>query len=397
MKKIYFITILFVIAFGNYFQAKAQDLRFFGYVQSYYAAEIIEESNVPSADRDFNSFRLQQLNLMASSNLGSGFGLFVNFEYTNNYDFLRNWGNARIQEAYLKYSNISGSFNAKFGQFLPRFNHLYELYNRMPLLPTIWRPMVYEPVFQSLFSLEDFVPETAFLQFYGTLPISNTLTFDYAAYIGNSERSFSKNNAETVSAPGTNFTTKLAYGTRVGIENSSAKAGTFRLGASYVIDHDKKSNIDTDGDDLVDNNLGDPLRSKIGVDIGYTIGGLNIEAELIKVMYHLDDNQQNYLDNNKETLFNLGYGDNLDKLFYYFLLQYYFTDDISVYGQYSFINDKFFPMISEGMRGFDFGATYAPIPTVVFKLQVNRFEVLDNDFGVKYKDFFPMIGAAVSF
>lgn len=394
MKKLYTITILFVIFISTFSVSKSQDLRVFGFTQFYYAAEVIEESNVASADKDFNSFRLQQFNLMASSNLGKGFNLFVNLEYTNNYDFLKNWGNSRIQEVYLNYSNINGTFNFKFGQFLPRFNYLYELYNRMPLLPTIWRPMVYEPVFQSLFSIEDFVPETAFLQFYGTLPMSNTTTFDYAAYIGNSEKSFSKNNDETVSAPGTNFTTKLAYGTRVGIEYSSLKAGNLKLGVSFALDHDKKSGMDLNGDGTVDH-IGDPMRNKLGIDFGYQNWGFNIQAELINVMYNLSDKEQENLD--KLNPASIGLGSELDKLFYYFLLQYYFMEDWSVYAQYSFINDKFFPMISEGMKGYDFGVTYAPIQTVVFKAQVNRFEVMENDFGVVYKDFFPMLGVAVSF
>lgn len=114
--------------------------------------------------------------------------MFVNLEFQASYSSRIGSGEFNLQEGWLNYE-FSDALNLKLGLLLPVFNNLNEIQNRLPLFPYIIRPAVYEVLVASQFELEDYVPERAFVQMAGTLPLRD-LRFEYAFHLGNSETSF---------------------------------------------------------------------------------------------------------------------------------------------------------------------------------------------------------------
>ena len=90
-----------------------------------------------------NTFILQQANIFFRKQFNSRFAAFVDLEFTNTYASTRKWGTFRLEEAWVRYQT-SEEFSIKAGLLVPVFNNLNEIKNRMPLLPYITRPFVYE-------------------------------------------------------------------------------------------------------------------------------------------------------------------------------------------------------------------------------------------------------------
>jgi hypothetical protein len=357
---------------------------------------------------DRNVFTLQQVNLFLSKDFGSKFSAFVNLEFTDNYSSNLGWGSLSLQEAFVRYEG-SEYFNIKAGLFLPQFNNLYEIYNRLPLLPYVFRPFIYETQFDAFISREDYLPSRALLQIYGYIPLGD-LNIDYAGYIGNAENTyiFASNSIVRATGLGSNFqapglsTVSLKTGgARVGV-----RAGQLKAGVSATLDNDnqRRFNIAIQGTGITvpannktlaeGSNPGDVSRTRIGIDAQYTVGPLTIAGEALLVNYALSRAQQDSLAAWSKPVANParaadlsvgGIGDNLNKRFFYGTLQYDFTENFYGYATASYLEDNFSTVFKNGVLGYGGGLGYRLIDQVVVKLQYQHISlnseraVLDQD------------------
>jgi hypothetical protein len=283
------------------------------------------------ASNNYLSVQNQQLNVFFRKEINPSFTAWVNLEVNGSFNSSKNWGSLSLEEAWINFQS-SNSFNIKAGLLIPRFAYLNEIKNRMPLLPYITRPLVYEASLSRTIDLTNYVPERAFVQVYGYVPLGE-VTFDYAAFVGSSESSYISNNATGgLSVDTTNF--KL-FGGRVGM-----KTGELRLGFSTTFD--KKNMQSTLKEDV--------SRTRLALDLGYTVYNFFFDAEYISVKL-----------NSKNT------NRDLNKEFYYGTLGYNFTDQIFAYGSYSHVKDMADDVFSAGMTGVIAGLGYKPIDSVVLK------------------------------
>ncbi|MBD1210890.1 MAG: hypothetical protein H9535_20870 [Ignavibacteria bacterium] len=314
-------------------KAQLEDLRIFGYAQTlgYYERQQSSFSGmlppgVPASQvNERTSFSLQQLNVMFNKPFAERFNIFLNFQYTLGFSTQRGWGDFSVEEAWASYEH-SDAFTIKAGMLLPTFNNLNEIKNRTALLPYLFRPSVYETNLSSFISFEDYLPERSFLQVNGTLPISTDLRFEYAANIGNPETSYiaSKNGASTSNAAprtsGESTVNFFSYGGRVGIRNA---AETFKLGLSGTLDRDNRrdtTRLFSIGRPEIIAPLGDVERLRLGGDVSFTLGNFAFEGEYIGVFYNSARSNQ------------------LNKQFFYGNALYNITDQIYVYGGYSYFS-----------------------------------------------------------
>jgi len=342
MKKQFMLLFLIIALAGTVFAQS--DIQMFGFFQSSLTkldGNYSVISTVPKAiygtdklllqgkTEKYNSSSLSQLNLFFRKELNNNITAWVNFEVLGNFNSSKNWGSYSIEEAWVNYQS-SDAFNIKVGLLIPRFAYLNEIKNRMPLLPYITRPLVYEASNQSI-EASNYIPEKAFIQASGYIPLGD-ITLDYSAFIGSSESSYILAESKGTTTDTTNF--KL-FGGRVGIKSS-----TFHLGVSTTFD---KNNLQKEFKEDVN-------RTRIAFDLGYSTSGLFFEGEYILVKL-----------NPKNTT------KDLDKLFYYGTLGYNITDDLFAYGSYSYIDDQNNNTLASGMKGVIFGAGYKVTDSFIIK------------------------------
>lgn len=353
------ITVLAALFISESLHAQG-DLNIFGFYQVRFRKTVGDYSvagNVPTpvgvqkvvfdeAKDNFKDPSIQQLNLFLRNEITGSLTSFINLEFVNNFSTENDWGSLNLQEAWLNYG-INDALNIKAGILIPRFNYLNELKNKMPLLPYITRPLVYETSLAAIIGPHNFLPERAFLQVSGVLPV-NDIVFDYAAYVGPAEKRYihsgSKSSGSITS--GTDSTNFFLVGGRFGMNYSN-----LRLGVSATVD--KANEQGTLKEDV--------SRTRIGLDAGYTVSNLFFEGEYIKVMLDPKNTDQD-----------------IDKSFYYGLLGYNFSDEIFGFGTYSNVTDKQVEYLSTGMSTISGGFGYRPIPTVVIKLEYTKTYVADD-------------------
>ncbi|MCC6846395.1 MAG: hypothetical protein LC116_02620 [Bacteroidetes bacterium] len=348
------------------------DIEVFGFFQSFAThsfrtqkqtlpmpGAVTQEMNI-----DNSVFSLQQANIFASKDLGNNFGAFVNLEFVNSYSSDRGWGSLNLQEAFVKYEG-SNSFNIKAGLFLPQFNNLYEIYNRMPLLPYIIRPFVYETSLSGLLPPEDYLPSRGLVQAYGFFPAGDS-KIDYAVYVGEAEDSYIVSDKKPMEfrpdATGTSLVSLKTIGARVGV-----RSGGLKLGASLTMDSDNHRADTTLNSPGVGN--GDIPRMRVGADLSYSTGGLTLNAELIMVNYTLTDAQLAVIKANQML------GGDMNKLFYFASLQYDINDQLYVYGVFNSFKDNFSSVLKENLVGISGGFGYRANDNVVLKLQLYRTQL----------------------
>lgn len=318
------------------------------------------------AKTEGSNFTLQQANIFASKDLGGGFNAFLNLEFVNSYSSDKGWGKFNLQEAFVKYEG-SDVFNVKAGMLLPAFNNLYEIYNRMPLLPYITRPFVYETSYNTLLPPEDYLPTRALLQVYGYVPAGDAKV-DYAVYFGNPEDSYVYPKLSgTINVPGWTSVSLKSVGARVG-----ARVGTLKVGVSTTFDSDNRR------DTAAANNFGDVPRQRIGADLSYSVAGFTLSGELIMVNNKLTDDQKKRIEANKLL------GGDMNKMFYYVTLQYDINDQLFAYGMYNSIKDNFSQVLKDPLTGISLGAGYRANDNVVIKLQYAQSNI-DAKFPSDYK------------
>jgi hypothetical protein len=374
-----------------------EDLRIYGYMQTLFFNErqvtsfTLPNGTEQRSDNQRTSFSLQQMNIFLNKPLGEQFNAFVNMEYTLSYASQRDWGTFSIEEAWVNYYH-SDALNVKAGLLLPTFNNLNELKNRTPLLPYLFRPTVYESTLQQVFSLEDYIPERAFLQIFGFVPISSVFRLDYAAHVGNSETSYTGTNSQVGAAGGGGQTRSSgedtspfkAFGGRVGVRNA---AETLKFGISGTYDRDNRKDttysflgrnaggggpmmppVGGGGGGLVTAEsippLGDVPRVRLGADLSFSLGNFAFEAEYIGVFHDAQ-----YPGTFKGTL---------NKQFYYANALYNITDRLYAYLNYNRTTRETTSPTSLEAGGFDIyggGAGYRFADWLLLKAQYSRIQL----------------------
>ncbi len=347
----------------------------FGYFQ---AAFDHTSSRVGRGNGPSNSFYLQQLNLMGSNEFTPNLNAFVNFELTNTYSSGKGWGSFSIQEAWVKY-RFANELSVKAGLSIPVFNNLNEIKNRTPLLPYIFRPFVYEASIADIFPLNELVPEQAFLQAYGFVPLGDELKLDYAAYVGNGDPEYTNAGPSSYFPRGTDTTLFKMVGGRVGMRTDDIKAGI---------------SMTADKDNGADLGLGPVPRYRFGADFSFHVSGLTGEFEFIDVYHAMTPEQSATLAAVAGMAPQLG--TNLDKYFYYGLLSYDISDELFGYTGYNYLRDRSIAALDFGLEGYTVGGGFRVHSRVVVKGQYIHFRVRDNPF-LKFREDHFMAAVSVFF
>ena len=164
----------------------SDDLYIFGFSQTIFNYKNVHSftksgdiTGVPvdfTANFESNTFALHQLDLFFRKPINEKTVFFLNLSATGSYSSALNFGNLQIPEGWVSYQ-ITPNIIGKVGLMAPTFNNLNEIKNRLPLLPYLIRPLIYEALFYGIFSEQDYLPQSAYLQVSGTkLLTRNTMT-----------------------------------------------------------------------------------------------------------------------------------------------------------------------------------------------------------------------------
>lgn len=293
---------------------------------------------------NFISGSVQQMNIFFRKEMSDNVTAWVNFEILNNYSSDNKWGGMNLEEAWVSYQ-YDDLLTIKGGLLVPRFNHLNEIKNRMPLIPYITRPLIFEPTLKSTIHPSIYLPERAFIQFTGKLPVEN-VTFDYALFGGNSETKYQNSDPTTITETGSDSVTFKMVGGRIG-----AKYGDFYAGVSTTFD---AANYQADLKENV-------KRNRIGFDFGGTVQNVFFEGEYIGV-----------------TLKPKNTNTDINKSFYYATLGYNLTEQWYIYGSHSTLKDKENPAFKNGLNGNILGAGFKPLPSLTLKVEYSSYKCNDT-------------------
>ena len=311
-------------AFGQFGETP---INTFGYFQISF-----QHQDATNGDDDENTFSVQQLNLIFETNLSKHWRAFVDFEVLNNFSSSRRWGSFDLNEAWVSY-RASSQMTLKAGLHVPVFNHLNDIKNRTPLLPYVIRPLVYEESFGEVLNIEEYLPERAFAQAKGFLPLGRA-KIDYAAYLGNSPNIRSQFDTERIHGDGqtgVDSTTTVLVGGRLGLRYKE-----LTLGGSIT-----RETVNFFRE--LERPLGAPERSlsgvpktRLGADLSFHLGKASFEGEAIAVRYHVDT----------PSGLRPGPGGvrpriDLDRLFYYGTLGYHLNERLFAYASYWFSEEGF--------------------------------------------------------
>ncbi len=295
------LGLLFGFTDSAHGQSNDNDLYIFGFSQvilnnRYVFSETLPSVNVPTGFRTksyANSFSLHQVNLFFQKPINDKTTFFLNLEASGSYSSKTPSGAFEIPEGWISFK-LKDNLELKTGLLLPKFNNLNEIKNRLPLMPYIVRPAMYEALMSNIVKPEDYRPENAYIQLYGYKRMNHSLIFDYAFYIGNAENSFlssipagtlGEEEESTALYQGENLNTQLLFGGRFGIENNYR---TFKLGASFTIDEDNKTKIERSIfrlPELTTPVLGEVPRYRLGLDFSFTYKRFVFESEYMGVFH----------------------------------------------------------------------------------------------------------------
>jgi len=374
MKRTILCSIVGLLMMQTIASAQSEEgINIFGYAQGQF-----EQSKVYGiAANSYNTFGLQQMNMLFEKDLSQSFSSFVNLQFTGNFASNKSWGTFDVEEAWVKYHG-SEYLNIKGGLLVPTFNNFNEIKTKTPLLPYIMRPLVYESPLADLISATNFIPERAFLQVYGAVPFGS-LKCDYAVYVGNDDPDFISGVSRVTSLSGQDTSSFKMIGGRVGI-----RAGNLKLGVSGTHDRTNPGSpfalpLFFQGTPVsaVASMLGPVVRTRVGVDASYQVAGFSLEAEYIGVMHSPTDHQKAILSALPRMTGGALY-DNLDKEFYYGTIVYDFNEQYYAYVSYSRIQDNFNVVFHSGMNNYTFGGGFRPLNSVVVKAQYGRYDMVDR-------------------
>jgi hypothetical protein len=336
-------------------QTNGNGLDIFGYCQATFdnSWETSQIMQMPSHTVARNTFILQQANLFFRRQFGSQFTSFVNLEFTQSYSSSRGWGSFRVEEAWMRYE-VSRSFSVKAGLLIPVFNNLNEVKNRMPLMPYIVRPVVYESVAAGAANSDEFVPQSAFVQIQGEFHMEDVI-FDYALYTGNGDPTMTTSTDRTLSylIGGTDTTSAKMIGGRLG-----GRIGKIKGGVSFTYD---RANLSMIG-------LSSVPRRRFGVDVSLQFSPISLDAELIAVKKQLDESQMRQFA--FVGMMNPMLGTEPKSFFAYTMLTYDINDQWYTFVGYEY--DEFHK--SSITKGYMAGGGFRPIDQIVIKAQYLRLE-----------------------
>lgn len=300
---------------------------------------------------DFTGSNIQQLNLFLRKELSGSLTSWINIQFINNYSSHSTsgsnieYGKMSLEEAWLKW-DYSTALSVKAGYLIPRFNYLNEIQNRMPLLPYVTRPLVYEGSLGGTINIPAFVPQKAFLQASGYIPLG-VITGEYSAFVGQSDVNYQTEGVGG-SMDSVNF---KAFGGRIG-----AKTGDFHVGVSATFDRDKTPALNED-----------VPRTRIGADFGFTFMNFFGDAEYISVA----------LDPVKPSK-------DLNKSFYYANLGYNIIEEAYVFATVSNLKDKEVDYLEKGINGVTFGGGVRPSESVVVKMEYSNYSTKDGILPIQF-------------
>ena len=286
-------------------QTDESPIRVFGYFQTQFS----QNDGNPIRNENSNSFLLQQLNVFLQKDLAPDFSALIDVEIINTLSTSRATGALNMEEVWVRY-RAGREFNLKVGLQIPIFNHLNTIKNRTPILPYVIRPLVYEESFDQIASLEEFVPEQAFVQAYGTLAPPGALRFDYALFLGNSPNE--RTNDDMRGQAGVDTTNTFLVGGRVGV-----RMPLLKFGISATYEEVNRFTFLADRTDIPISDLTAIPRTRFGADLRFLFGPIGFEGELIYVHYNEDID---IIDSNK--------------LFYYGTLSFLLLDRLTLYTTY---------------------------------------------------------------
>jgi hypothetical protein len=246
----------------------------FGYFQAQFYSQTQLETQ-----EEINSFNLQQLNLFLAHDLTPRWSAFVNIEAVNAFSSERNWGSLNLEEAWVRWGP-SDRFQLKLGLLIPKFNRLNEIKNRMPVLPYIMRPLVYEASLAHAVALEEYVPRRAYAQGYGYFNLGGGVKLDYAVYLGNTA---GVNNDPTRGQTGVDTTDALMGGGRIGLRYRDAQLGVSGTGEPTDFFVGLEDTLGGSPD-----RFRDVPRARLGVDFSFEVWRFAFESEYIDVFYDED-------------------------------------------------------------------------------------------------------------
>ncbi len=313
VKMLFLLGFWWGVTWAAFAQSQEAPIKTFGYFQNSF-----QQWTESSDHAQFNTFALQQLNMMLQKDLLKDWTAFVNFEILNNFSSSKRWGSFNIEEAWVRYHS-SRQFNLKVGLQIPIFNYLNDIKNRTPLLPYIVRPLVYETSYNEFIATEEYLPARAFVQAYGFIP-SGKAKFEYALYIGNSPNINSQidNQSSGNERPtGVDTTTAFLLGSRIGVRYGELKAG---ISAT----HEKVNYFKGLAERLNEppSKFEGLPRIRLGADLLYRFGDFSFEGEYISVFY----------DEGAEVV-------EVDKRFLYGTLGWNTTERLYVYASYWFTRE----------------------------------------------------------
>ena len=375
----------------------SDDLYIFGFSQTIFNYKNVHSftksgdiTGVPvdfTANFESNTFALHQLDLFFRKPINEKTVFFLNLSATGSYSSALNFGNLQIPEGWVSYQ-ITPNIIGKVGLMAPTFNNLNEIKNRLPLLPYLIRPLIYEALFYGIFSEQDYLPQSAYLQVSGTKLLTRNTIFDFAFNMGNSEYSYASQ-IEPGTGPisvgqesatiynGENLTTLLSFGGRVGLRSV---IDTYKLGVSFTRDYDNRNEITNYSVGRFPNvNLpvfGDVPRYRIGVDLSWNWDKLSFESEYIRVLHdhseiHETPQYQNV---------------NMNKTFYYGLLNYDFNNKHYAFVGFTHLKDNAVEFLmpnspdASGFSHLSLGTGWKPFDDIVLKLQYSKAFLADNPY-----------------
>ena len=393
------ITVLGIVFFGllgsSLLAQNSDDLYIFGFSQTIYNNKLIQSKAFTNDDNGLpigqeltfktNTFALHQLDLYFRKPINEKTIFFLNLEASGSYSSTLNSGNFQIPEGWVSYQ-FTPNMTGKVGLMIPTFNNLNEIKNRLPLLPYLIRPTIYEALFYGVFSEEDYVPQSAYVQFSGFKSLSADIQFDYSFHIGNSESSYASQiepgtgpiNVEEQSATiykGENLTTKLSFGGRTGIKSTR---DNFKMGVSFTFDHDDRNEISNGslarfpGIDLPV--FGDVPRYRLGTDLSFTYKKFYFESEFIGVFH--DHSQIHKTAQYKNA--------SLNKTFFYGMLTYNINEQFYAFSGFNQFKDQSFEFLlpnspdASGVNYLTGGGGWKPFDDIVLKFQYSKVFLGDN-------------------
>jgi hypothetical protein len=240
-----------------------------------------------SDEKSKTTFEIQEADLFFQKNITPSISALVNMQLTNNYSQEKSWGTFNMDEAWVKFSPYR-ALNIKVGKIVPMFNTFSQIKSKYPLIPYLLRPLIYESTISSLLDFGAWVPEHAFLQINGTIPISK-VKLEYAVFGGNSE--FTLNSKTSYYPSGFDTTNYKSGGGRIGI-----KALGVTLGISGSYDYTRNDAVNKTIASLPASlglsKLGAVPRSRFGCDFNYSGFGITADFEYIFSKYYFSGDEK---------------------------------------------------------------------------------------------------------